>query len=68
MADKAVASGNGIGFSSLLGLLFIAFKLAGIINWSWLWVLAPFWIPFAFGLVMFGIFAVVVLVLKMFLE
>lgn len=32
------------GLSTLLGVLFIAFKIAGIINWSWIWVLAPFWI------------------------
>lgn len=31
----------------LLGLIFITLKLTGYINWSWLWVLAPFWIPLA---------------------
>lgn len=38
---------GGIGFCSALALLFIAFKLLHIINWSWLWVLAPIWIPSA---------------------
>ena len=33
----------GGGFYTLLALLFIAFKLAGIIDWSWFWVLAPIW-------------------------
>ena len=33
------------GFTSLLGLLFIALKLMGIITWSWWWVLAPLWAP-----------------------
>ena len=28
----------------LLGVLFIALKLTGVIAWSWIWVLAPFWI------------------------
>ncbi len=28
-----------------LTLLFIAFKLAGIIAWSWWWVLSPITIP-----------------------
>jgi hypothetical protein len=41
------ASASGISFWSLLGLLFIGLKLGGIIEWSWLWVLSPFWIPFA---------------------
>lgn len=35
---------NGIGFTGLLQLLFIALKLLGIISWSWLWVLSPTWI------------------------
>lgn len=33
-----------IGLPALLGLLFIALKLTGFIAWSWVWVLAPFWI------------------------
>jgi hypothetical protein len=29
----------------LLGVLFIGLKLTGHIDWSWLWVLSPFWLP-----------------------
>ena len=36
---------GGIGFCGLLAVAFIALKLTGVINWSWLWVLAPVWIP-----------------------
>lgn len=39
------ASSSGIGVDGLLGVLFIALKLTGYINWSWWWVLSPFWIP-----------------------
>ena len=35
---------TGIGFTGALQLLFIALKLTGVINWSWLWVLSPTWI------------------------
>ena len=35
---------GGIGFCGMLTILFIAFKLLGIITWSWLWVLSPLWI------------------------
>lgn len=28
----------------LLGVLFIALKLTGHIDWAWIWVLAPFWV------------------------
>ena len=30
--------------STILGILFIVLKLCGVIEWSWVWVLAPFWI------------------------
>ena len=33
-----------LGLPSILGILFIILKLVGTINWSWGWVLAPFWI------------------------
>ena len=36
-----------ISFFELLAVLFIGLKLAGIITWSWLWVLSPLWIPIA---------------------
>lgn len=39
-----------IGFTGLLGLLFIGLKLAGYITWSWLWVLSPLWIGFVIWL------------------
>ena len=51
--------------SFLTGLLigFVALKLAGIITWSWLWVLAPLWMTaiviIAFILVLFIVNAVV---------
>lgn len=38
---------------TLLLLLFIALKLTHVIAWSWLWVLAPFWIPAGVVLVIF---------------
>lgn len=29
---------------TILGIVFIVLKLCGVIEWSWVWVLAPFWI------------------------
>ena len=46
MSDNKTTASSGIGFSGLLAILFIALKLTGYITWSWLWVLAPIWIPF----------------------
>jgi hypothetical protein len=48
MSDKSSSSASGgITFTTLLGLLFIGLKLGKVIDWSWLWVLAPFWLGYA---------------------
>jgi hypothetical protein len=52
------SANTGIGFTGALALLFITLKLCGVINWSWLWVLSPLWIPPA---VIFSIFIIFVL-------
>ena len=36
-----------MGLCSVLGLIFVTLKLTGVIAWSWLWVLLPFWGPIA---------------------
>ncbi|CAK6595937.1 unknown function [Klebsiella phage vB_Kpn_K51PH129C1] len=41
-----------MGICSVLGLIFVTLKLTGVIAWSWLWVLLPFWGPTALGLVL----------------
>ena len=41
---------EGIGLSGVLGVIFITLKLTGSINWSWWWVLSPFWLPWAVAL------------------
>ena len=52
MNKETNVNANGIGFWGLLGIVFITLKLLGIINWSWLWVLSPIWIPFAIWFVL----------------
>jgi len=47
-------------FLPLLAVLFIGLKLTGYILWSWLWVLAPIWIPLGIG----GALALGVIVLE----
>ena len=36
---------EGLGFMGTLAIVFIVLKLCKLINWSWLWVLSPLWIP-----------------------
>jgi hypothetical protein len=53
--------GTGISFVTLLGLTFIVLKLIGTIDWSWLWVLAPFWGGFALALLIYLIYWILIL-------
>lgn len=47
-------------FSTLLAIAFIVLKLCHVIEWSWLWVLAPLWIPIALALAIL----IIVLIIK----
>ena len=35
---------ENLGFPDVLCILFIALKLCNVIDWNWVWVLAPMWI------------------------
>jgi hypothetical protein len=52
-------SGGGASAVSILGIAFIVLKLTHAINWSWWWVLSPFWIPLGLALII-GVFALVI--------
>ena len=55
---------SGIGLTGVLFIVFLVLKLTGNINWSWLWVLSPIWIPIAlfigFSLIFVLIFIVAI--------
>ena len=53
---SSVSVNGGVGFIGLLTLVFIALKLTGHINWSWLWVLSPLWISGLLGILFIAIF------------
>lgn len=57
--DKIVIAKGGMTFIDCLALTFIILKLTGVISWSWIWVLAPFWIP----LVLVGILFLILLIM-----
>ncbi len=40
-------AGSGITLSGLVFIVFLVLKLCNVIDWSWWWVTAPLWIPFA---------------------
>lgn len=41
-----------MAFSTLLTLLFIGLKLAGIIHWKWFWVVSPIFIEILFSMLL----------------
>lgn len=57
MSDNNTSSG-GIGFFGLLTIVFIVLKLTNYIDWSWWWVLSPFWIPFSIVIILIIVAAV----------
>ncbi len=57
--DNQNTSSGGIGFCGLLTIVFIILKLCKVIAWSWLWVLAPIWIPVALVLAILVIIAII---------
>ena len=62
MANNSNSSGSGskgLGFTGALQIVFIVLKLLGKINWSWLWVFSPLWIPV---LIVFAFAAIVLLI------
>lgn len=49
--SEPVRVNGGLSFAGALALLFIGLKLVGVIDWGWLWVLSPLWLPVAVVLV-----------------
>lgn len=63
--SNSESSSSGIGISTLVFLVFLTLKLAGIgevANWSWWWVTSPLWIPILLILIVFGCVMVIALV------
>jgi len=64
MSDKSSnnSTTGGIGFGTVLFLIFLTLKLAQIgevANWSWWWVTSPLWIPLLIVAIM--IFIVIII-------
>ena len=43
-SKSSSGAGGGLGFTSVLQIVFIVLKLCHVIDWSWWWVLSPTWI------------------------
>lgn len=56
MGTRNANTNNGskpISFCGVLTIVFIVLKLTNHIDWSWWWVTAPLWLPFAFAVVVY---------------
>ena len=58
------AARGGMNFCDVLLIIFIVLKLCKVINWSWWWVLSPFWIPLGLAVILLLISAVLKLIYK----
>ena len=55
--DNSARSGGR--FCGWLTIVFITLKLLGYIHWSWVWVLAPLWIPLGISLIIFLVIIII---------
>lgn len=51
---------RSLGLDVILLAVFMTLKLAKLVQWSWLWVLAPIWIP----IVVIGVLQGIIMVLE----
>lgn len=62
MNEKNNNSGSTGGiFWTLLAVAFIVLKVTHLIDWPWVWILAPIWIPAAIALAAIVVVMIVVL-------
>ncbi len=57
-----------ISLTTALFITFLVLKLTGVIDWSWLWVLSPIWIPIAFAIIVIALMIVGLTILNLFNE
>ena len=60
MSSKS-SSSAGLGLPGVLGIVFIVLKLVHVIDWSWWWVLSPFWISISIWILVVAIIGAVAL-------
>ena len=61
--SKKCTSG-GISLCTLLTVAFVVLKLCKVITWSWWWVLAPLWGPWAIVAAVGAVFFIVIVAAK----
>lgn len=69
MSTESTSKSGGATALGLLGIVFTTLKLLGITEvatWSWLWVLAPFWIGAAVAVACVMVICLIAVILTIF--
>lgn len=53
MEEKNINIKIHFDWLTVLTIVFVLLKVFGKITWSWIWVFAPLWLPFAIILIIF---------------
>lgn len=61
--DRSYVSEGGVSLGAIIGVVFLILKLCGVIDWSWVWVLSPFWISAGFWMILY----LIVLLIEVFI-
>ena len=67
--ENQKAASSGISLSTVLFLIFLVLKLAGIgqvATWSWWWVTSPLWIPIVLVVAILAVVGIIYGIAKMF--
>lgn len=63
MDDTKKVTVNFGGIGTILAIVFMVLKLTGYIDWSWVWVFAPIWIPLALACGILAIYGIIIVVI-----
>ncbi|WP_063023907.1 hypothetical protein [Nocardia niwae] len=47
-SNNTQTNSSGIGFFGAMFLTFLVLKLVHVVDWEWVWVFAPLWVPALF--------------------
>lgn len=64
-SSNSASATSGVGFGTLLFLVFLVLKLTKVIAWSWWWVTCPLWSPIVLVIVVLAIIGIWALIAKM---
>lgn len=55
---KRIRDYGGIGIGCMVFAVLLVLKVAGIVEWSWLWITAPLWFPLSVDVVLSVVYVV----------